>query len=665
VTHVTSAELRELARLYSIQLRYEDAAGKTRTASRESLLAALRARIPEGMSLARALRLRRDQRVEPVTVVWGEGKPRIALRNVDRADYELTLETGERSKGQLVLSRGQATLDRRLPFGYHLLRINRKHETALFVAPRTAPAVRQKGSAGSQPAGARAASPRRQGAGDPAARVAALRWGVFAPLYAMHTDHTWGMGDLYDMHRYQEWVRNVGGSFVATLPMNAIFAGSDPSPYAPVSRLFWNEMYLDVTRLPEYRGEPLEPLPLPREIEYQRVAQAKGRLLYQLAERFFERPDDAFGEFASKANEYALFRARAEATSRPWREWTDDDEFGFDVARYHLYVQYRMEQQMRELPEMVLDFPLGVNPDGYDAWRFSDHFAKGVSVGAPPDPFFTRGQNWGFPPLDPDAIRQRHHSYFRACIRHQLAHAAILRIDHVMGLHRLFWIPAGGEPKDGLYVRYPADELYAILMIESHRSNSIIVGEDLGTVPAYVPQTMKRHGIRRMYVLQYEAKPQGRNPVGVPPGASVASINTHDMPTFASYWGGKDIDDRLEQGLLDASAAAEERAKRQRIRDRVTTFLTARGLLGKAKSETIAVLEALLRFLGSSDAEFVLVNLEDCWLEEEPQNVPGMPERSWKRKMRKSLEEARGDATVIRLLAAVNESRRGRDGHEK
>jgi 4-alpha-glucanotransferase len=176
---------------------------------------------------------------------------------------------------------------------------------------------------------------------------------------------------------------------------------------------------------------------------------------------------------------------------------------------------------------------------------------------------------------------------------------------------------------------------------------------------------MKRHGIRRMYVLQYEAKPQGRNPVGVPPGASVASINTHDMPTFASYWGGKDIDDRLEQGLLDASAAAEERAKRQRIRDRVTTFLTARGLLGKAKSETIAVLEALLRFLGSSDAEFVLVNLEDCWLEEEPQNVPGMPERSWKRKMRKSLEEARGDATVIRLLAAVNESRRGRDGHEK
>ena len=220
-----------------------------------------------------------------------------------------------------------------------------------------------------------------------------------------------------------------------------------------------------------------------------------------------------------------MFRSRMESTHGSWRDWSDEDQFGFDSVRYHLYVQYRMAQQMRQLQPLYLDFPLGVHANGYDAWRFQDQFVAGVSVGAPPDLFFTKGQNWGFPPLDPDAIRDRHHSYFRDCIRHQLAHASILRIDHVMGLHRLFWIPQGADAKDGVYVRYPEDELYAILMIESNRSNSVVVGEDLGTVPKYVPKMMEKHGVRRMYVVQYELKPAGKQPAGTPPANSVASGN--------------------------------------------------------------------------------------------------------------------------------------------
>jgi 4-alpha-glucanotransferase len=332
-----------------------------------------------------------------------------------------------------------------------------------------------------------------------------------------------------------------------------------------------------------------------------------------------------------------------------------------------------MAQQMRAVSDdarrgglgLYLDFPLGVSPQGYDAWRYAEHFAKNVSVGSPPDSFFTKGQNWGFPPLDPDAIRARHHSYFRACVRRQLEHAGVLRIDHVMGLHRLFWIPNGGEAKDGVYVRYPADELYAALLIEANRTGSVIVGEDLGTVPEYVPDIMRKHGIRRMYVVQYEIKPEGDEPIGKPSAQSIASINTHDMPTFAGFWGGKDIDDRVDQELLDDSGAAQERETRARMRNALTTYLKARTLLPGEAKDTGAVLEALLRFLGRSEAEMVLVNIEDLWLEEEPQNVPGVPDRSWRQRLRLPLEQAAADDAIARLLRTVDESRRMDDGNAK
>ena len=240
----------------------------------------------------------------------------------------------------------------------------------------------------------------------------------------------------------------------------------------------------------------------------------------------------------------------------------------------------------------------------------------------------------------------------------------MLRIDHVMGLHRLFWIPEGMEPKDGVYVRYPEDELYAILTIEAHRANAVIVGEDLGTVPQYVPKMMDKHGVHRMYVVQYELKPQGANPAGKPPKDSIASINTHDMPTFSGFWNGKDIDDRVDQDLLDESGAGEERTRRERTRRALVKFLRARGLLKGEASDTRTVLESLLRFLAASDAEIVLVNLEDLWLEEKPQNVPGIPDRSWRQRLRLSLQEMQNDATVMHALHAVDDARK-KNGDEK
>jgi 4-alpha-glucanotransferase len=200
----------------------------------------------------------------------------------------------------------------------------------------------------------------------------------------------------------------------------------------------------------------------------------------------------------------------------------------------------------------------------------------------------------------------------------------MLRIDHVMGLHRLFWIPDGMKAEDGVYVHYPAEELYAVLTIESHRHRCAIVGEDLGTVPRYVRDAMRKHGLRRMFVVQYELKDEDP-PLRAPEAASVAMINTHDMPPFATFW----------------SEAKES------LRKRVAKFVDAKS------EQPLDVLEALLRWLAKSEAEVVLVNLEDLWLETEPVNVPGEPEKSWTHQPRLSLDEARADETVLRLLRTI------------
>jgi 4-alpha-glucanotransferase len=196
------------------------------------------------------------------------------------------------------------------------------------------------------------------------------------------------------------------------------------------------------------------------------------------------------------------------------------------------------------------------------------------------------------------------------------------------------------------------------VLLEAHKHGCSIVGEDLGTVPEYVPRMMKQRGLRRMYVVQYELKPEGESPVGEPAAESVASINTHDMPTFAAFWAGADIEDRLEQKLLDRKGAAEEREKREQMRQALTGHLKAQGLLSKDSGETKAVLEAVLRFLSRSPAEIMLVNLEDLWLEREPQNVPGVPERSWKQKFRLTTEEMTKDPDIKRILEAVDMERR-------
>ncbi len=300
--------------------------------------------------------------------------------------------------------------------------------------------------------------------------------------------------------------------------------------------------------------------------------------------------------------DYARFRAATTLNGAPWNRWPEPHRSGLleekdvdaDEVLYHLYNQLIAEEQIAALSnrgiDLHLDLPLGVHRHGYDTWREQTLFAAAVAVGAPPDAAFPGGQNWSSPPVLPHKSRQQGHRYLRLAFRHAMRHAGTLRIDHVMGLHRQFWIPNGADVADGVYVHYPADELYAIASIESHRARCELVGENLGIVPDIVNEKMVRHGLRGLYVLQLTPN------APISPD-SVASLNTHDTPTFAAFSDGDE--------------------------------------------QSLEALDKSLSRLMKSSADLVSVAVEDLWLEPEPVNVPGTTDerRNWRRPVRYSIEE--------------------------
>ncbi len=312
---------------------------------------------------------------------------------------------------------------------------------------------------------------------------------------------------------------------------------------------------------------------------------------------------------------------------------------------------------------LYLDLPLGVHSAGFDTWKNREAFAFEISTGAPPDPLFAGGQSWGFPPLHPQRIRESGYRYLIAVLRHHFRHAAVLRVDHVMGLHRLFWIPKGFAATEGVYVRYSAEELYAILSLESHRHRVQLVGEDLGTVAPAVRRSLGRHNISGMYVMQYEAtselRDELRDELRPITHDYLGSLNTHDMPPFAAMWHGLDLPSPQGLAPADAAAVRQIREHRQGLKAMMVALLRAGGWLTAGSSRDEVILRGLLAHLAASPAGLVMINLEDLWLERRPQNIPGTGvERSnWRRRARYRFEEFSRSKSVLATLRLVNRLR--------
>jgi 4-alpha-glucanotransferase len=343
---------------------------------------------------------------------------------------------------------------------------------------------------------------------------------------------------------------------------------------------------------------------------------------------------------------YAAFRAAIELYGATWDKWPSRARAGElrpgvdydgETYRYHVYAQLLAREQIgRAVADspagLYLDLPLGSHPGGYDTWRYAGEFAPGVAFGAPPDAVFAGGQNWGFPPMHPERARTSGYACWRAALRHHFAHAAVLRVDHVMGLHRAFWIPDGFEATDGVYVRSRPDELWSVLAIEAAAARggrgAAVIGEDLGTVPGEVRSEMHARGALRMHVVPFECRDDADSPICPPPREAMVCLGTHDMEPFASWW--------------DAPATPRERIA---------------AALG-CEVDPARVLPALLAWMSASDATVVCANIEDFWLERKRQNLPGSAagDASWQRAFARTLDELTADARVQHMVDLVRGS---------
>jgi 4-alpha-glucanotransferase len=558
-------------------------------------------------------------------------------------------------------------------------------------------------------------------------------WGMVVQLYTLKSARNWGVGDLSDLASVIDWAAaDLRADVVGLNPLHAL-RNERPyhiSPYNPSSRLYFNALYIDVERIPEWSEssaarkwyyeprtqERLERVRASELVEYDDVYKLKLQALELLYAEFeakhlsvqpegltFKTPrGKAFLQFIQSEGEaleaFAVFLALMEQQQQRdpscwnWQEWPavyrrpDSPEVGiFKEAhavrvRFHQFVQWVLHEELDQAEDrarrrgislgLYHDLALGSDRSGSDAWMFQDVLALGADCGCPPDAFARDGQNWGLPPVIPFRLREGGYRMFIAMIRKGLRYGGALRLDHVMGLFRLFWIPRGLPASAGAYVQYPWEDLLAILALESVRHQAVIVGEDLGTVPDWVREKLTAAHVLSYKVLYFERKWDGAWKTPVEYAAQSMSVaTTHDLPTLRAFWSGADIDLRQDLGLFpDAAAVKEAMQARHADRQRLLDALRAEGLWpepgedGSASPDrmTPGLNRAIHAYLAKTASWLTLVTLEDLIGQVSQVNVPGTVERhpNWSRKIPLSVEVLRLDAS-IRQLTEVFRSVRG------
>ena len=495
-------------------------------------------------------------------------------------------------------------------------------------------------------------------------------WGWALQLYSLRSKRDWGIGDLKDLALMAEWSRSKGAEMLMVNPLSATLpmVPKEPSPYYPSSRGFIDPLYLSILDLPgsqealaadaTHEAESLNRSAL---VDRDRSFVIKMKLLDDLYERFGS--DPAFDRYLSERGDYlesfATFNAIAEIHRSGWTGWPDELRDPASAAvgqfknkhskriRFHQWVQWQLDVQLENasrLTALVQDLAIGVNPDGADAWMWQDVFARDVSVGAPPDKFNTQGQNWAVPPFDPWALRARSYVPFIQTLRNAMRHCQGLRIDHVMGLFRLFWIPKGLGPSEGAYVEYPYTDLFRIVALESHRAGAWIVGEDLGTIEPHVRDVLAEHEMLSYRLLIFEGTRSSRFP-----RHSLAAVSTHDLPTVEGLWSGTDLREQERLGLQPNVESTLKMVER------------LASLVKKDKSaSTDAVVKAAYTKLASSDSLVVAASLEDALLVSDRPNIPATTDErpNWKMRLPVAIEELEDQRLVNEVAQTLSNQRR-------
>lgn len=551
-------------------------------------------------------------------------------------------------------------------------------------------------------------------------------YGLSTQLYALRSRRNWGIGDYTDLLVALEQTARMGGSVLGVNPLHTLFPtvadAERASPYSPSTRLFLNTLCLDVEAVEDFTESAparervgssefqlrLRALRAAERVDYAGVAAAKQEILELLYRHFRRRHlgtdsvrGRAFAAFVAEGGRRLELQARFEAlqirlqAEDPgrwgWPAWPQEFQDPAaaaveDFARrerylvdYRLYLLWQAELQLARVAEraralgmpvgLYLDLAVSIDRGGAEAWAARGEYALDASIGAPPDDFNLGGQDWGLPPLNPLRLRQSGFVDWIATLRANMRHAGALRVDHVMALLRLFWIPAGGTPGDGAYVQYPLRELLGILALESQRARCLIVGEDLGTVPEAVRTALAEADVLSYRLLMFEREEDGFRPPEAYPERALVAVSTHDLPTLAGYWLGRDIRLRETLGLIpDPQLRAGQLLERAGDRVRLLLALEAAGRLPENGAIDLAGLPpldpplaaAVHGWLARSPAQLLMVQPEDVLGETEQANLPGTTDQypNWRRKLSLDVEDWADDER-FGLFAHVLAAERG------
>ncbi|WP_225784191.1 malto-oligosyltrehalose synthase [Xenophilus sp. Marseille-Q4582] len=633
-------------------------------------------------------------------------------------DWTLVDEQGTQHAGRAVLQLREpgeagmpayvdAQVDSPLPLGYHRLRLaGQAGETLVIAAP------------------ARCWLP--EDAGLPPDGGVARQWGVAAQLYALRSDRQWGIGDFTDLAELAGTAARLGAQAIGLNPLHALFAedASKCSPYSPSSRQHLNPLYIDVEAVPAYRrceaarrrvGTPafqarlaaLRAAPL---VDLAGVAQAKLEVLRLVHAQWRQRAaEDGAGADAEERAEFEAFvRLRGEALQRQalfdalqahhrgldalawgWPCWPEalrapDSPGTAAFARaqevqveFHQWLQWLADAQLQAAAQrcraegmaigLYLDQAVSVDRYGADAWSAGDVLATQVSVGAPPDEFNPLGQDWGLPPLRPARLRETGYRLFIDTLRANMRGAGALRIDHVMGLVRLFCIPPGGSPADGAYLHCDAEEMLAIVALESQRHHCMVIGEDLGTVADATRALLQRHGLLSYRLLYFEREGGTFRDTARYPQDALVAVSTHDLATLQGWWRGTDLAERVRLDLFPNEALAR-RQLAGRAEERVQLLfalqdagLLARDVVAQALASPhldAAAVAAVHAWLARSPARLMMVQAEDLLDVAEQANLPGTVDGhpNWRRRLPLAAADGAGwqaDARVRAIAEAV------------
>jgi 4-alpha-glucanotransferase len=633
----------------------------------------------------------------PYLLASSAARVEVVLEDGSKRQYEVQLSelpdiAGAELRGDSFL-RKLATLPWSLPIGYHEIRVSVTQPggkpicniARLIVCPK------------------RAWLPPQLEAGGKTA-------GISISLFAVRSQRNWGCGDFTDLMGIIDWAaEDLGANFVALNPLHAIHNRRpfNTSPYLPNSIFYRNPIYVDVEKIEEIRSSPLarellaspslqaelEVLRSAPQVEYEQVHALKLRFL-KLAFGEFQQAKSPecprrkqFLEYCRRNGEllerFATYCALDEwihelnPETWVWPEWPEpyrnpDSEAvrqfaadHLDVVEFYKYVQWQCEVQLQQVQEyakrkgmligLFHDLALATDRCGSDFWAYRDYFVSGCRVGAPPDEFSPKGQDWAFPPPNIEKHRASGYRLFVESIRRSCRHGGALRIDHAMRFFRLFWIPAGMDATQGAYVRDFHEDLLRLVALESVRNKVLIVGEDLGTVAPGLEQAFQRFGILSYRLFYFEKTNQGefRAPQEYPRRALV-SASTHDLPTLAGFWAARDVHVRRAAGLLnDDSSFTDLLKQREQEKQRILDLLRGLGLLPQWFSPQAAdVLDftgelhsAIVAFLTSTPSMLFALTQEDLLKDTEQQNLPGTTWQypNWQRKMRFTIEQLRSE----------------------